>query len=76
MVKGLRRDLNCKLSDRATPNKIALAVGGTVLSFDEIIRRDRESNGRFGGGVCFFVRSNISYSLRSDLSITNLKIFV
>ena len=39
----------------------------------EIIRRDRETNGRFGGGVCFFVRSNISYSLRPDLSIQQLE---
>ena len=39
----------------------------------EIIRRDREINGRLGGGVCFFVRSNISYSLRSDLSIHQLE---
>ncbi|XP_068738010.1 uncharacterized protein [Montipora capricornis] len=39
----------------------------------EIIRRDRKTNGRFGGGVCFFVRSNISYSLRSDLSIHQLE---
>ena len=39
----------------------------------EIIRRDRETNGRFGGGVCFFVRSNISYSLRPDLSIHQLE---
>ena len=39
----------------------------------EIIRRDREINGRLGGGVCFFVRSNISYSLRPDLSIQQLE---
>ena len=39
----------------------------------EIIRRDRERNGRLGGGVCFFVRSNISYSLRPDLSIHQLE---
>ena len=22
----------------------------------EIVRRDRDSNGRFGGGVCFYIR--------------------
>ena len=39
----------------------------------EIIRRDRETNGRLGGGVCFYVRSNITYSLRPDLSIHQLE---
>ena len=34
----------------------------------DIIRRDREHNGRFGGGVCIYVRSNINFSLRPDLS--------
>ena len=33
----------------------------------DIIRRDRSTNGRFGGGVCFYIRSNINYSVRSDL---------
>ena len=27
----------------------------------EIVRRDRESNGRFGGGVCFYIRSCINF---------------
>ena len=39
----------------------------------EIIRRDREHNGRFGGGVCFYVRSSINFSLRPDLSIQSLE---
>ena len=39
----------------------------------EVIRRDRETNGRFGGGVCFYVRSNITCSLRPDLSIHQLE---
>ena len=39
----------------------------------EIIRRDREMNGRFGGGVCFYIRTNINYMLRSDLNIPDLE---
>lgn len=39
----------------------------------EIVRRDRDLNGRFGGGVCFYVRSNINYSVRSDLSVQQLE---
>ena len=43
------------------------------ISGYEIIRRDRETNGRFGGGVSFYVRTNINYSLRPDLSINQLE---
>ena len=32
-----------------------------------IIRRDRPLNGRNGGGVCFYVRSNINCIVRADL---------
>ena len=43
------------------------------ISGYEIVRRDRSINGRFGGGVCFYIRTNINYSLRSDLSIDQLE---
>ena len=39
----------------------------------EIVRRDRSINGRFGGGVCFYIRTNINYSPRFDLSIDQLE---
>lgn len=39
----------------------------------EIIRRDRENNGGFGGGVCFYIRTNINFTLRCDLNINELK---
>ena len=39
----------------------------------EIIRRDRENNGGFGGGVCFCIRTNINFTLRCDLNINELK---
>lgn len=38
-----------------------------------IVRRDRAMSGRFGGGVCFYVRANINYLLRSDLNIDQLE---
>ena len=37
-----------------------------VVGYD-VIRRDRTVNGRFGGGVCFYIRSNINYVVREDL---------
>ena len=40
----------------------------------DIIRRDRLTNGRFGGGVCFYIRSNISYCIRTDLDSELLEI--
>ena len=40
-----------------------------ILGYD-IIRRDRNGN---GGGVCFYVRSTINYSLRPDLSVNQLE---
>ena len=39
----------------------------------EIIRKDRKINGRNGGGVCFYVRSNLNYKTREDLSAENLE---
>ena len=38
-----------------------------ILSYNTI-RHDRECNGRFGGGVCIYVRSNTNFSLHPDLS--------
>ena len=36
----------------------------------EIVRRDRKRN---GGGVCFYIKTAINYSVRSDLNINNLE---
>ena len=38
-----------------------------------VVRKDRESNSRNGGGVCIYVRSNINFQLRADLSPNNLE---
>ena len=32
-----------------------------TVESDKIIRRGRSANGRFGGGICFYIRSNINY---------------
>jgi len=39
----------------------------------DVVREDRESNGRNGGGVCIYVSSNINFQLRADLSPNNLE---
>ena len=40
----------------------------------DIVRRDRPVNGRNGGGVCFYVRSDINFVVRRDLSSNELEI--
>lgn len=39
----------------------------SITGFD-VVRRDRPTNGRFGGGVCLYVRANINYQIRNDLN--------
>ena len=34
----------------------------------EIVRKDRKVNGRHGGGVCTYLRTNLSYRIRNDLN--------
>ncbi|KAK2568709.1 hypothetical protein P5673_006703 [Acropora cervicornis] len=46
---------------------------GVYIPGYDVIRRDREHNGRFGGGVCIYVPSNINFSLRPDLSDVHLE---
>lgn len=42
----------------------------------ELIRKDSVRNGRNGGGVCFYVRCNLNYKIRDDLSSENLELLV
>ena len=42
----------------------------------EWTRKDRVRNGRNGGGVCFYVRCNLNYKIRDDLSSENLELLV
>ena len=39
----------------------------------EIIRRDRRTNGRHGGGICIYIRSNINYKIRHNLQSETLE---
>ena len=40
----------------------------------DVIRCDRTVNGRFGGGVCLYIRSDINYAVREDLNNQLLEI--
>ena len=39
----------------------------------EIVRRDRKVNGRNGGGVCIYLRTNLDYRIRNDLNNDHLE---
>ena len=39
----------------------------------DVVRKDRENNGRHGGGVCIYVRSNINFQTRADLSPSDIE---
>ena len=39
----------------------------------EIVRRDRNLNGRCGGGICFYIRSCMNFSVRYDLKFDELE---
>ena len=42
----------------------------------EVVRKDRSVNGRSGGGVCIYLRSNINYQNRDDLCDDQLECIV
>ena len=61
-----------------------LAINETRLDFSitdcevfipgyEIFRRDRNINGRHGGGVCFYVQNNVNCIPRHDLNVRELE---
>ena len=47
--------------------------GDVHLPGYDVVRKDCESNGRNGGGVCIYVRSNFNFQLRADLSPNKLE---
>ena len=49
-----------KLNETTTDNEVKIS-GYTI------VRRDRISNG--GGGVCFYVKSSINFTIRKDLNL-------
>ena len=51
-----------------------LSINETKLNetiADETIRRDRITNG--GGGVCFYVKNSINFTIQNDLNIDTLE---
>ena len=42
----------------------------------EIVRKDRSVNGRKGGGVCIYLRTNLNYRIRDDLINDDLECLI
>ena len=42
----------------------------------EIVRKDRRVNGRKGGGVCIYLRTNLNYRIRDDLINDDLECLI
>ena len=76
-IDELRIILHSKCLDLLAVNETRLheIIADNEVSIDgyDIVRRDRPLNGRNGGGVCFFVRSNINYNVRKDLVFDQLE---
>ena len=42
----------------------------------DVVRLDREVNGRYGGGVCIYIRNNRNFRIREDLIDKNLELLM
>ena len=69
--------LHSKCLDLLAVNETRLheIIADNEVSVDghEIVHQDRPLNGRNGGGVCFYIRSNINYNGRKDLVFDQLE---
>ena len=51
----------------------AIKVNEVHIPGYDIVRKDRENNGRHGGGVCIYVRSNINFQIHANLSLSDIE---
>ena len=63
------------LASNETRLDSSISDGEMHISNYVLVPRDRSLNGRFGGGVCFYIRESIdiNYSLRPDLCVDQLE---
>jgi len=64
------------LSINETKLDLTIDDAELYLAVFELIRKDRVRNGRNGGGIYFYVPSNLNYKIRDDLSFGNLELLV
>ena len=58
--------------------KLDSSIGNSEihLSGYDVVRLDRKVNGRNGGGVCMYIRSNLNFRVREDLAHNDLEILI
>ena len=61
------------ISINETKIEFSINDNEVYLSDYEIVRKDRKTNGRHGGGVCIFVKFNLNYKICEDLSSDELE---
>ena len=72
-------DLRLFMSQFKDIDILAINVDATIKDGEvhlpgyDVVRKDPESNGRDGGGVCIHVHRNINFQLCADLSPNNLE---
>lgn len=77
-VNELRLFLSTASIDILTVNETKL---DSTISNDEIhisgfdlVRKDRVINGKYGAGVCFYIKTNLSFHVRKDLNDDALEV--
>ena len=63
-ILSINETIFSKLNETISDNEV------NISGYD-IIRRDRITNG--GGGVCFYVKRSINFTIRNDLNMDTLK---
>ena len=79
-VDELRIYINISKLDILAVNETKLDSSISNCELDitgyDIVRLDRELNGRRGGGVCFYIRSNLNFAVRKDLLNKDLELLI
>ena len=68
--------VNCKIDILCiNETKLDSSVSNSeiYLSGYDVVRLDRNVNGRNGGGVCIYIRSNLNFRIRKDLANKDLE---
>ena len=58
--------------------KLDSSISNNEIHFEgyDVVRLDREVNGRYGGGVCIYIRNNRNFRIREDLIDKNLELLM